>query len=84
MCGRFALDSGTDELIKEFVAAGGDHREWRPSYCIAPTDPVPIVRERVDQDSGELTRTLDLARWDFCRRSETAVRSRASMPGSRT
>lgn len=55
----------TDELIKEFVAAGGDYREWRPSYSIAPTDPVPIVRERLDHESGELTRTLDVARWDF-------------------
>lgn len=65
MCGRFALDAHTDELIQEFVAAGGDFRDWRPSYSIAPTNPVPIVRERVDAGSGELHRTLDVARWDF-------------------
>lgn len=65
MCGRYALDSKTDELIKEFVAAGGDFRDWQPSYSIAPTNPALIVRERVDQESGELDRTLDVVRWDF-------------------
>ena len=65
MCGRFALDSETDELIQEFVAAGGDFREWRPTYSIAPTDPVPIVRERVRSDTGEIERTVDAALWDF-------------------
>lgn len=65
MCGRYALNSHTDELIKEFVAAGGDYREWRPSYSIAPTNPVPIVRERIDRESGEMHRTLDVVRWDF-------------------
>lgn len=65
MCGRYALDSDTDQLIKEFVAAGGDYRDWRPSYSIAPTNSVPLVRERVDKESGELQRTLDVVRWDF-------------------
>ncbi|WP_433673776.1 SOS response-associated peptidase [Microbacterium gorillae] len=65
MCGRFALDAETDTLIKEFVAAGGDFREWRPSYSIAPTNVVPIVRERADRSTGEVQRTLDQAVWDF-------------------
>src|SRR6218665_2757483 len=65
MCGRFALDAHTDELIQEYAAAGGDFRDWRPPYSIAPTNPAPIVRERVDADSGELPPTLDVTRWDF-------------------
>lgn len=65
MCGRYALDDHVDELIKEYVAAGGDFRDWRPSYSLAPTNEVPIVRERVDNDTGELLRTLDAAVWDF-------------------
>jgi putative SOS response-associated peptidase YedK len=65
MCGRFAMDDTVDELIQEFVAAGGDFRDWRPSYSIAPTDPVPIVRERIDKATGELRRTVDAAVWDF-------------------
>lgn len=65
MCGRFALNAHTDELIQEYVAAGGDFRDWRPSYSIAPTNRIPIVRERVDEGNGELVRTLDVVRWDF-------------------
>jgi putative SOS response-associated peptidase YedK len=65
MCGRFALDSETDELIQEFVAGGGDFRDWRPTYSLAPTDPVPIVRERVRSETGEIERTVDAAVWDF-------------------
>ena len=48
MCGRFANDSETNELIEEFVAAGNDYRDWIPQYSIAPTEVVPIVRERRD------------------------------------
>ena len=65
MCGRFALDSETDELIQEFVAAGGDYRDWRPSFSLAPTDAVPIVRERVRSATGAIERTVDAAVWDF-------------------
>lgn len=65
MCGRYALDANVDELAQEYGATAGDHGDWRPSYSIAPTNPVPIVRELLDQASGELHRTLDLARWDF-------------------
>jgi putative SOS response-associated peptidase YedK len=65
MCGRFALDSKTDELIKEFVAEGGDFREWRPTYSIAPTEVAPIVRERQDKETGEIVRRIDDAVWNF-------------------
>ncbi|MFE2772315.1 SOS response-associated peptidase [Microbacterium resistens] len=63
MCGRFAMDAHTDELIQEFVAGGGDPqdwwKEWHGSYSIAPTDSAPIVRDR-----GE-GRFLELVRWDW-------------------
>src|SRR5690606_14781715 len=64
MCGRFANDAETNELIEEFVAAGNDYRDWRPRFSIAPTDVVPIVRERATA-SGELVRTIEPAAWDF-------------------
>ena len=64
MCGRFANDAETNELIEEFVAAGNDFRDWRPQYSIAPTEVVPIVRERATA-SGELVRTIEPAEWDF-------------------
>lgn len=65
MCGRFALNAKTDELIREFVADGGDFREWTPRYSIAPTQIVPIVRERADPATGEFRRQLDAAVWNF-------------------
>ena len=54
----------TNELIEEFVAAGNDYRDWRPQFSIAPTELVPIVRERAAA-SGEVTRTIVPAEWDF-------------------
>jgi putative SOS response-associated peptidase YedK len=64
MCGRFANDAETNELIEEFVAAGNDYRDWRPQFSIAPTQLVPIVRDRVSA-SGELVRMIEPAAWDF-------------------
>jgi len=63
MCGRFAVDSQINELIEEFVATGGDVNDWRPSYNIRPTDPVPIVLE--SNKTGEVVRRLELARWSL-------------------
>ncbi|GAB3633320.1 hypothetical protein GCM10027421_26730 [Microbacterium shaanxiense] len=63
MCGRFAMDAKTDELVREFVAEGGSPEDWwkswNGSYSIAPTDAAPIVRDR-----GE-GRILELVRWDW-------------------
>ncbi len=53
----------TDELIREFVAAGGRAEDWRPAWSIAPTNDAPIVRETVDDG-----RHVDLARWEWPRR----------------
>jgi len=63
MCGRFAVDSEINELIEEFVATGGELNDWRPSYNIRPTDPVPIVLE--SNKTGEVVRRLELARWSL-------------------
>jgi putative SOS response-associated peptidase YedK len=63
MCGRFAVDSEINELIEEFVATGGDVGDWRPSYNIRPTDPVPIVLESAK--TGSVLRRLELARWSL-------------------
>jgi putative SOS response-associated peptidase YedK len=65
MCGRFALDKKTDDLIAAFVADGNDYEDWAPRYSLAPTDVIPIIRERRNKDSGEVTRTMDAAVWDF-------------------
>ena len=65
MCGRFALDKKTDDLIQAFVAEGNNYKDWQPRYSIAPTDLTPIVRQRRHPDSGEVVRTIDPAVWDF-------------------
>ncbi|MFU8946935.1 SOS response-associated peptidase [Mycetocola zhadangensis] len=58
MCGRFAMNKDTDDLIREFMTTTGRPApEWRPSWNVAPTDSVPVIRER----HGE--RELDLVRW---------------------
>ncbi|RFA19778.1 SOS response-associated peptidase [Subtercola boreus] len=75
MCGRFAMNKETDDLILEFVARGGRAEDWRPSYSVAPTDPAPIIRERAakpdaeaeadadaDREAGP-TRELEIASW---------------------
>jgi putative SOS response-associated peptidase YedK len=65
VCGRFALDKKTDDLIAAFVADGNDYEDWVPKYSIAPTETTPIIRERKHSDSGEVSRTIDSAVWDF-------------------
>jgi len=64
MCGRFAMDKSTDDLIEEFVAVGGDFRDWRPGWNIRPTDPVAVVLESM-KDGHEPMRRLELARWSL-------------------
>ena len=64
MCGRFALDDHSTELAG-FFEASDEFPNWLPSYSVAPTDPVPIVRERSRQETGEVLRTLEPAVWDF-------------------
>jgi putative SOS response-associated peptidase YedK len=65
MCGRFVLDKRSDDILDAFNAEGDDYSGWVPSYSIAPTDTVPIVRERKHKESGEVSRTVDAAVWDF-------------------
>ncbi|WP_286309173.1 SOS response-associated peptidase [Agromyces mangrovi Wang et al. 2018] len=65
MCGRFAMDDETNDLIEAFVLDGNDFRDWDISYSIAPTDVVPIIRERQDRSTGEVRRTVVPAIWDF-------------------
>jgi putative SOS response-associated peptidase YedK len=59
------MDKKTDDLIEEFVAEGNDFEDWLPRFSIAPTDIAPIIRERKHSDSGEVTRAIGPAVWDF-------------------
>ena len=54
----------TDELLSLFDATGDNAADfWRPSYSVAPTDPAPIVREWIHDETVQ--RDVDLASWGF-------------------
>src|ERR1700689_2314876 len=57
MCGRYRL-SRRKQLVEEYFATSGAE-EWNPRYNIAPTQPVPIIR----QNPKEPIRELSLVRW---------------------
>ena len=58
MCGRYRL-SRRKQLVAEYFDAVPDDADWNPRYNIAPTQPVPIIR----QHSKEPRRELSLVRW---------------------
>ncbi len=58
MCGRFDLDERPDRLADIYTTLN-EFPDWEPHYSIAPTDTVPIVRER------DGSRRLVPAVWDF-------------------
>jgi putative SOS response-associated peptidase YedK len=57
MCGRYRL-SRRKQMIEEYFEAGGEE-DWKPRYNIAPTQPVPVIR----QHPKEPRRVLSLMRW---------------------
>ena len=58
MCGRYRL-SRRKQLLEEHFATDPWEGDWEPRYNIAPTQPVPVIR----QDSKEPVRRLSLVRW---------------------
>lgn len=47
------------QLVEEYFGADSGESDWNPRYNIAPTQPVPVIR----QHPKEPTRTLSLLRW---------------------
>lgn len=58
------MSKETDQLIRDFVAEGGDFRDWRPGYNIAPTRTIPVVIESA-KGGDEIARRLEPARWSL-------------------
>jgi len=58
MCGRDRL-SRRKQLVEEHFDCGPWDEEWSPRYNIAPTQPVPVIR----QNPKEPVRELSLMRW---------------------
>ncbi|MFJ9517921.1 SOS response-associated peptidase [Kitasatospora sp. NPDC101801] len=64
MCGRYVSTTTPQDLVDLLrVTGGAPPEELAPSWNVAPTDPVPAVLERVDRETGELTRQLRVLRW---------------------
>ena len=58
MRGRYRL-SRRKQLVEEYFDSASDLEYWTPRYNIAPTQPIPIIR----QNPKEPGRELSLARW---------------------
>ncbi|MFJ6003255.1 SOS response-associated peptidase [Arthrobacter sp. NPDC092385] len=63
MCGRFVIAGSKADLIDAFEVDEAIVDEVEPSWNVAPTDTVQLVVERLDPETGELTRRLEPARW---------------------
>jgi putative SOS response-associated peptidase YedK len=57
------MNATTDELIREFVAAGSTLGDRRPAFSVAPRTTAPIVRQWAEDDTAELHRDVDGAQW---------------------
>ena len=58
MCGRYRLTK-RKQLVEEYFDAVSREEDWTPRYNIAPTQPVPVIR----QNPKEPVRELSLMRW---------------------
>jgi putative SOS response-associated peptidase YedK len=58
MCGRYRL-SRRKQIIEEHFDSVSGEEDWTPRYNVAPTQPVPIIR----QHPKEPRRELSLFRW---------------------
>ncbi len=58
MCGRYRL-SRRKQLVEEYFASRSGAEDWGPRYNIAPTQPVPVIRQHPQQPARELS----LVRW---------------------
>ena len=59
MCGRYKL-SRRKQLVEEyFEAVCSEENDWSPRYNVAPTQPIPVIR----QHPKEPVRELSLVKW---------------------
>jgi putative SOS response-associated peptidase YedK len=58
MCGRYRL-SRRKQLVDEYFGSVSGEEDWEPRYNIAPTQPVPVIRQNPEKPIRELS----LMRW---------------------
>jgi putative SOS response-associated peptidase YedK len=61
MCGRYVMSKATGDLLAHFEAKEVEGSPPPPSWNVAPTQDVPIIAERLDEDAVD--RRLLIARW---------------------
>jgi putative SOS response-associated peptidase YedK len=61
MCGRYVMAKATGDLLNHFEAKEVEGSPSSPSWNVAPTQSVPIVAERLNEDT--IDRHLLIARW---------------------
>jgi putative SOS response-associated peptidase YedK len=44
MCGRYRL-SRRKQIVEEYFASVSGEEDWAPRYNIAPTQPIPVIRQ---------------------------------------
>jgi len=64
MCGRYRASRRKQIIEEHFDASGED--DWSPRYNIAPTQPVPVIR----QHPKEPRRVFSLMRWGLIHRGQ--------------
>ena len=79
MCGRYRL-SRRKQILAEHFDAISDADDWIPRYNIAPTQPVPVIR----QHPTEPTRHLSEMRWGLIPSWSTESSSAARMINARS
>lgn len=61
MCGRYVMSKATGDLLAYYDAMEAESNAPAPSWNVAPTQSVPIIAERLEEDVIE--RKLLVARW---------------------
>jgi len=78
MCGRYRL-SRRKQLVEEYFDASGDD-DWTPRYNIAPTQPVPVIRQHPKLPR----RVFSLMRWGLIPSWAKNMSGSASMINARS
>src|SRR5215467_10172357 len=79
MCGRYRL-SRRKQIIAEYFDAISDPEDWIPRYNVAPTQPVPVIR----QNPTEPIRHLSQMRWGLIPSWSKDASGAASMINARS
>jgi putative SOS response-associated peptidase YedK len=55
MCGRYRL-SRRKQLVEEYFGTDSEECDWSPRYNIAPTQPVPVIRQHPTAPTRKVSR----------------------------